>query len=67
MLLPRSRGSIVRTVSTQLFGLFDDGFADLHIAITRVVRMLTAPPPEDQTETEHYLTASVSSTLMYYW
>ena len=36
----------------QLYGLFDHGFADMSIAITRVVRTLFAPPPPEISEDE---------------
>jgi hypothetical protein len=29
----------------QMFGVFDAGYADLPVAVSRVVRMLFAPPP----------------------
>lgn len=51
----------------QLFGLFDDGFADPFIALTRVVRTLTAPPPEEFSEGLDGTASPVGSELMYYW
>ena len=54
-------------LSGQLFGLMDAGFADPFIALTRVVRMLTAPPPEQFSEGIDGTASPVGSELMYYW
>lgn len=35
---------------SQLFGLFDDGFSDPFVSLTRIINMLTAPPPQANTE-----------------
>ena len=51
----------------QMFGLFDDGFADYPTAITRVVRYLTAPPPDSTNEPEPFLAIEASTFLLYFW
>ena len=52
---------------SQLFGIFDAGYADPWIALTRVVRMLTSPPPTTDTEGTEAEASPVGSELMYYW
>ena len=51
----------------QAFGLFDDGFSDLATGISRMVRYLTAPPPDDYSEPESFRAMSQSDYLLYYW
>uniref|UniRef100_A0A7S3ET47 Uncharacterized protein n=1 Tax=Haptolina ericina TaxID=156174 RepID=A0A7S3ET47_9EUKA len=47
--------------------LGDQGFSDYTIAITRVVRMLTAPPPASDSEGPKARAAGMGTELMYYW
>ena len=50
----------------QLFGLFNAGFSDFYVSITRVVRTLFAPPPPSITEDESQEASLPGSELMYY-
>ena len=65
VLLPMSM--LTALMHSQLFGIFDEGFADPFIALTRVVRMLTSPPPPEATEGVDGDSSPVGSELMYYW
>ena len=58
---------LTAVMHNQLFGLFDDGFADVSTAITRVVRYLTAPPPATRVEPEAFQAIGLSDGLLYYW
>ena len=51
----------------QLYGLFDNGFSNIGIAITRVVRQLFVPPPREISEDESAEASIAGSELMYYW
>ena len=51
----------------QLFGAFDAGYADPWVALSRVIRMLTAPPAFGTIETEHYSATGGAAHLLYYW
>lgn len=51
----------------ELFGIFDEGYADPSIALTRVVRLLTVPPPTNVVETANYAATPRASHLLYYW
>ena len=42
--------ALTSLMHSQLLGLVDDGFADPYVSLTRVVNMLTAPPPQENTE-----------------
>ena len=44
--------ALTSLMHSQLFGLFDDGFSDPFVSLSRVVNMLTAPPPAANTEGE---------------
>jgi len=52
---------------SQSFGLFDEGFSDPFIALTRVVRLLTTPPPRSNAEGSEMEAVGAGSQLMYYW
>ena len=52
---------------SQLFGLFDEGFADPLVALSRVVNMLTAPPPQANSEGEIAESQRSGSMLLFYW
>ena len=60
-------GLLTAAMYAQLFGLFDEGFAHYSVAITRVVRMLTAPPEKGHSEGEEARAAGMGTELMYYW
>ena len=51
----------------QLFGIFDAGYADPAIAVSRVLRILTAPPPAETVESATYGATAGASLLLYYW
>ena len=58
---------LTAVMHSQIFGLFDEGFADPWVALTRVVRMLTAPPPKETIEGVDGQSAPVGAEVMYYW
>ena len=51
----------------QLFGVFDPGYSNYPVAITRIVRMLTAPPSRDGTEGSAAEATGMGTEVMYYW
>ena len=52
---------------SQLFGLFDDGWADRTVSLSRVVNMLTAPPSQENTEGRQKEAQPGGSELLFYW
>ena len=42
--------ALTSLMHSQLFGLFDEGFSDPFVSLTRIINMLTAPPPQANTE-----------------
>ena len=52
---------------SQLFGLFDDGFSDPFISFSRVINMLTAPPPPENTEGTIIEAQKSGSEVLFYW
>lgn len=44
--------TLTSLMHSQLFGLFDDGFSDPFVSLARIINMLTAPPPQANTEGE---------------
>ena len=52
---------------SQLFGLFDEGFADFKVALSRVINMLTAPPPQENTEGANIQAQQSGAELLFYW
>ena len=56
-----------RRTTVQLFGLFDDGFADPMVSLSRIVNMLTAPPPQSNFEGTQMEAQRQGSELLFYW
>ncbi len=52
---------------SQLFGLFDDGYSDPFISLSRVVSMLTAPPIAANTEGVALQAQKSGAELLFYW
>ena len=55
---------ITAAAQSQLFGPFDDGYADYATSVSRIVRVLTAPPSTEGPIFEH---TNLGAQLMYYW
>lgn len=65
VLVPLS--ALTSLMYSQLFGLFDDGFSDPVVSLSRVVNMLTAPPPSTNTEGEELESQERGAELLFYW
>ena len=52
---------------SQLLGLVDEGFSNPAIALTRIVNMLTAPPPQENTEGDMLRSQHNGAQLLFYW
>jgi len=59
--------ALTSLMHSQLFGLFDDGFSDPFVSLSRVVNMLTAPPPAANTEGEKIESQEGGAELLFYW
>ena len=59
--------ALTSLMHSQLFGLFDDGFSDPLIALSRITNMLTAPPPQENTEGDEIEAQAVGAELLFYW
>jgi hypothetical protein len=59
--------SLTALMHSQLFGLFDDGFSDVVVSLSRVVNMLTAPPAQENTEGRQKEAQPEGSELLFYW
>ena len=55
---------ITAAAQSQLFGPFDDGYADYATSVSRIVRVLTAPPSTEGPIFEH---TNFGAQIMYYW
>jgi hypothetical protein len=55
---------ITAAAQSQLFGPFDDGYADYATSVSRIVHHLTAPPPTEGPVFEH---TNIGAQIMYYW
>ena len=59
--------ALTSLMHSQLFGLFDEGFSDPFVSLTRIINMLTAPPPQSNTEGEIFESQERGAELLFYW
>jgi len=59
--------ALTSLMHSQLLGLVDEGFSDPSISLTRIVNMLTAPPPKHNTEGEILVSQQSGATLLFFW
>lgn len=58
---------LTSVMHSQLFGLFDEGFSDPFVSLTRIINMLTAPPPPSNTEGVIFESQEQGAELLFYW
>ena len=59
--------ALTSLMHSQLFGLFDEGFSDPFVSLSRIVDMLTAPPPAANTEGAVIASQRQGAELLFYW
>ena len=59
--------ALTSLMHSQLFGLFDEGFSDPFVSLTRIINMLTAPPPQQNTEGKIFQSQEKGAELLFYW